>query len=56
MKSYVVLNSTKVKGRRKVEGAIVELTEAQAEPLLEAELLKEAPPAAKAETAKGGKK
>lgn len=56
MKNYVVLNSTKVKGKLKVEGAIVELTEAEAEHLLNEELLKEAPPAVKAETAKTGKK
>lgn len=56
MKSYVVLNSTKVKGQRKVEGAIVDLTEAEAEDLLKEELIKEAPPPAKAEAAKTGKK
>lgn len=56
MKSYVVVESTKVKGQRKIEGDKVDLTEAEAGYLLEAELIKEAPPVAKAEAAKAGKK
>lgn len=56
MKSYVVVESTKVKGQRKIEGEMVELTEAEADYLLKAELIKQATPAEKKAAAESGNK